>query len=267
MTHLPKKINRNSNHIDEFFGIWNEMEYDVLTESELEDFGVVMNNYARINKQFINIYSLKQKRVLYLSDNLGEVLGYDCSPEEYKKWSAFYWLRDLPIAQSMFFVQFSVFYKTTVQKLLEANKISNLTFYMHNFKLTPPNKEKQRLGLTCTVLDLDKSPFLDKILIINTNIDSLIKDKEAWWCNLSINNANFYSKHSEHSSFKPKHILSEKELAVLDLIEKGLKSKEIAEKLEISTATVDKHRNNMLEWTGAKDISSLIQLAKIGKIL
>lgn len=252
-----------NNHIEEFFEIWNEMPYDARNQTEIEEFSSLMDSYARINKQFINIYSLKQKKVLYMSDNLKEVLGYEHSKKDYEKKSALLWLRDLPISQSVFFVQMSVFYKNQIQKILEAGNISSFTFFLHNFKLKPFGSHTRHLGLACTVLDLDKSPYLDKILIMNTNVEPLIKDKNSWWCFLSANNDTFYSKHSETSGIKEKHLISSKALEVLNLLDQGEKTKEIADKLEISIATVEKHRNNLLELTGAKDISSLLQLAKM----
>jgi DNA-binding CsgD family transcriptional regulator len=51
------------------------------------------------------------------------------------------------------------------------------------------------------------------------------------------------------------------------MVEQGKESKEIAELLFLSPHTVDKHKKNMIERTGAKDSSSLIHLCKAGKII
>jgi len=52
--------------------------------------------------------------------------------------------------------------------------------------------------------------------------------------------------------------LSEREMEILKLIEKGLSSKEIAEKLFLSVLTINTHRGNILEKSGKASIAELI---------
>jgi DNA-binding CsgD family transcriptional regulator len=52
--------------------------------------------------------------------------------------------------------------------------------------------------------------------------------------------------------------LSEREMEIIKLVEKGMSSKQIAEKLFLSVFTVNTHRANMLEKTGKATISDLI---------
>ncbi len=54
------------------------------------------------------------------------------------------------------------------------------------------------------------------------------------------------------------HNLSDRELEIVRLIEKGLSSKQIAEKLFLSVYTVNTHRSNILEKSGKAQISDLI---------
>ncbi|MDR3712064.1 MAG: LuxR C-terminal-related transcriptional regulator [Puia sp.] len=58
-----------------------------------------------------------------------------------------------------------------------------------------------------------------------------------------------------------KEILSKREKEVLVHIMNGMQNREIAELLEISKGTVDKHRKNMLEKTGCKNSGELISRA------
>ncbi len=61
------------------------------------------------------------------------------------------------------------------------------------------------------------------------------------------------------------HILSVRELEIVRLIESGLGSKEIADKLFISMHTVNTHRSNILEKSGKSHISDLIyELKEMG---
>jgi hypothetical protein len=56
--------------------------------------------------------------------------------------------------------------------------------------------------------------------------------------------------------------LSEREMEIIKLVEKGMSSKQIAEKLFLSVFTVNTHRANMLEKTGKATISDLIYALK-----
>ncbi|MFY0602941.1 MAG: response regulator transcription factor [Flavobacteriaceae bacterium] len=64
---------------------------------------------------------------------------------------------------------------------------------------------------------------------------------------------------SNFKDHQPEIKLTEREVEVLRLISKGLTSKEIGEKLFISTNTVSIHRKNMMEKTGASNSQSLVK--------
>lgn len=56
----------------------------------------------------------------------------------------------------------------------------------------------------------------------------------------------------------PRPNITEREREVLDLLSRGLSSKEIAEQLFISPHTVEYHRRQMLRKTESKNIAELI---------
>lgn len=56
-------------------------------------------------------------------------------------------------------------------------------------------------------------------------------------------------------------VLSRREIEVLQLVCQQLKTEEIAEKLFISTKTVNGHRNNLLQKTGARNAAGLVTYA------
>ncbi len=59
----------------------------------------------------------------------------------------------------------------------------------------------------------------------------------------------------------PAEILSDRELEILELICKGMSNHEIGDRLFISKRTVDKHRANILEKTGARNTANLVMFA------
>jgi DNA-binding CsgD family transcriptional regulator len=228
----------------------------------------LMGQYAKLNNQFISIFNTKTQRVLFTSENYLDVMGYTCTNEQYKRWSVFYWMRDLPISQSWFFMQMTLFFKNTVQKLLkDAGEKKSITWYMHNFQLKPPGTFLHHISLTGTGLDLMPDGSMPIMLLIIKDIGNLIKENDTWWAEFRINETEKYVFHHEDKKFAKGSILSEREHQILALIKEGNETKVIANLLEISPHTVDKHRKNMLERTGAKDISNLIQICEIGKII
>lgn len=62
-------------------------------------------------------------------------------------------------------------------------------------------------------------------------------------------------------------IITRREKEVLDLIAEGLTNNEIAQKLFISSTTVDSHRKNLLSKFDAKNTAALIRIAAYFKII
>ena len=59
--------------------------------------------------------------------------------------------------------------------------------------------------------------------------------------------------------FSPSHeVLTRREKQVLELLLLGMSSRKIAEELNISRQTVDKHRKNMLKKTGIRSSAEMV---------
>ncbi|MBQ0120052.1 MAG: helix-turn-helix transcriptional regulator, partial [Bacteroidales bacterium] len=65
----------------------------------------------------------------------------------------------------------------------------------------------------------------------------------------------------------PRITLTAREIGVLDLLSRGLSSKDIAEKLFISSNTVEYHRKQLLRKTESKNVAQLIGYAFRKRIL
>lgn len=253
--------------LNQFFDLWNNVEFENEQEMNLSFFSKAVNKYAEMNNQYVNIYSFKQKKILALSNNHKEVLGYDVSAEDYITNGKYYFVRDLPVAQSSIFLQFSYLYISKIKSLLkQSENIDNIYMYFHNFQLKHKNFTRH-LGVYATVLNIHQTKDIDLVLIINKDIGHLVKDPNLWWCSLAVENQLYYSGHKDRLLVKEKHIFSKKEKDILTLLAKGKTNLEIIEQLNISSATLEKHRNNLLEWTGAKDISTLLQIINYGNLL
>lgn len=102
------------------------------------------------------------------------------------------------------------------------------------------------------------------------NINHLLKkDFRYYWIRISHgeNNEYVHTFHSQDKLYSTKDLLSGREKEILKLVAEDCDTKEIAERLFISTATVGNHRSNMIEKMGARDSTALVQLAKMAEIV
>lgn len=255
----------------DYVQMWQEMSPRVWDESistNYSELSKLLGQYAALNNQFVSIFNTKTQRVLYMSPNYSEVLGYTCTEEEYKRWSTLYWMRDLPLAQSWFFMQMTIFFKNTVQpKLRVAREKKSLTWYLHNFTLALPDQKLRHVGILGKGLELMPDGSMLVMMLIIKDVGTLIKENSPWWAEFFLNEEERFCFHEKEKRFQKGSILSLREREILQLIQQGENTRIIAEQLHISPHTVDKHRKNMIEFMGAKDMSSLVQLCENGKII
>jgi DNA-binding CsgD family transcriptional regulator len=102
------------------------------------------------------------------------------------------------------------------------------------------------------------------------NINHLLKkDFRHYWIRISHgeNSEHVHTFHSQDKLHSTKDLLSPREKEILKLVADDYDTKEIAERLFISPATVGNHRSNMIEKMGARDTTALVQLAKMTEII
>jgi DNA-binding CsgD family transcriptional regulator len=129
-------------------------------------------------------------------------------------------------------------------------------------------KIKNRFGkvsrLFVQTANLDEDEKRNPINLVNSiqDIAHLMKD-DFWWMRFSYGESPQKIKyyHSDIGKATDGDILSDREKDILRLIYEGIDSPEIANMLNITTATVHTHRRNMLNRTGMKDTTALVQIA------
>lgn len=141
--------------------------------------------------------------------------------------------------------------------------------------------EKEKINAKIIILSIheDEDYIVDVIsngaygyLLKNCNKNELLSaiegvaiGKKYYSSNVSIALANHYKEISERASNLKETKISEREYEVLKLIIQGLSNKEIADKLYVSTRTIDSHRYNIMKKLNAKNLAELIQrAAKLG---
>lgn len=112
--------------------------------------------------------------------------------------------------------------------------------------------------------------FMIKTAIISIDdISHLMKGNAYWGRSVfgELPKPQYCYIHSKENIHVFHDILSDREKEVLRNIARGLDSKEIAKLLFISPNTVDNHRRNMLNRTGSRDTTSLIQICRMCMII
>ena len=101
------------------------------------------------------------------------------------------------------------------------------------------------------------------------DITSMMKGDFYWFRAIFISSKRSYymTYRSDTQEISKKDILSIREKQILQCIVEGKETEEIAQALFISKTTINNHRQNMLNKLGARDTTSLIQLAKLTKLI
>lgn len=154
-------------------------------------------------------------------------------------------------------------------------------FLMDSIKEAPSEIKQNFVGYGCgmkhqrpsgkpfsTMLQLFGLEFSDKgfpllCFFVDQDIEHLTKETNQYLGRISFNNGEFVTTlYSKDMTLKKQDIFSVRELEVLKLLMKGNESKQIGEKLFISSNTVDNHRKNMIRKLDARDTTALVQLTK-----
>jgi DNA-binding CsgD family transcriptional regulator len=130
------------------------------------------------------------------------------------------------------------------------------TLFSSNFKIRNPQGSYSEL-LFQMYLYFSTVPYKSVFLVkVHTNIDWFKKRKYGYHYYVGNDFSNF--RYPDEELLMIGNPLSNRETEIVKLIEAGLNSDHIAEKLFLSVHTVNTHRRNILEKTGKTHISDVI---------
>lgn len=150
------------------------------------------------------------------------------------------------------------------EKYAQVNEINQIQF-SYNYKVKRKDGSKIWTLHLMTVIEADEqgNPLLTLVQLMD--ITHIKKDDKVDICISKRNEKGIYVPvylESYPNEMKTDNILSQRELEILTLISNGDSSKSIADKLNISVHTVNNHRKRMLEKTGCKNSSELINYGR-----
>jgi len=201
------------------------------------------------NDQYFQVFDLGQMKFLFTSKNIFHMLGVtaeDINPGHYTQ-------RIHPDDEERLGQARARVYKME-KEIFKGQKGSSLTSY--NLRIRNPAGVYNNL-LVQDYMFYSPIPYKAVFLIqVITNIDWFVFKKDNFHHYVGNDLSLFRFPDEELLKIGPG--LTYRELEIIRLIESGLGSKEIADKLFLSVHTVNKHRSNMLEKTGKSLVSDLI---------
>lgn len=125
-----------------------------------------------------------------------------------------------------------------------------------NLKLRNPEGGYSEVLFQC-YLFYSASPYKTVYLLeVHTNIDWFKSSKSKFHNHVGDDLS--YFRYPDEELLKEGNELSDREFEILKLIESGLSSEQVAEKLFLSLHTINTHRSNMLAKTGKASVPDLV---------
>ena len=208
-----------------------------------------LNDLLEENDQFITVADLSQIKFLFVSEGIREIIGVEPSqlnPAHFVEVSHPDDLSRLGLLRAQTFV--------VEKEVLETQKGSALVSFTIRLR-NPAGVYNNHL---CQAYFF-YSPGPHKavyLLQVISNVD-WFKMKKQCYHHYKGKDLSLF-KYPDEDLLKICPGLSERELEIVKLIEKGLSSKQIADKLFLSVFTVNTHRSNILEKSGKASVPDLI---------
>jgi hypothetical protein len=208
-----------------------------------------LNQLLEENDQFITVANLAEIKFLYVSEGIRQMIGVEptmLNPSHFVEVTHPDDLARLGILRAQTFV--------VEKEVLETNKGSALVSFTLRFR----NTAGAYFNCLCQAYFF-YSPIPPRgvyLLQVVSNVESFGVRKRGFH--------HYKGKDLSHFRFPDQALLdigpafSSRELEILKLIESGMSSKEIADKLFLSVHTVNTHRRNILDQCDQCNISNLI---------
>jgi DNA-binding CsgD family transcriptional regulator len=257
----------SSSRVNSFYKDW--VNFSTRNFSELKEH---KSNFELFNDpQFINLFKNAPSIVLvvnhaehkyeFFSENVKQILGFEA--EEFYKGNVEFGLSHIHPEHAIIFSEhlFPAMFNAIERYKDQDLKKLRLTY---NFKFKRKDGVYVWLSQHMSILEIDKekNPLLSMYFM--SDINALKKDSKLDFTVSVLDEKGYYIpvQISAFPEGTPLAITT-RELEILKLIGSGKSSQLIADELGISRHTVNTHRKNMLEKTGTKNTSELLNLSLV----
>lgn len=231
----------------------------LISPEKLTKFQQIAHGYSLIEQAIAVLSDLKSDKSYIYCGGVGQDLGLKNSPTAIESiWEKsiferihpddltrkhslelyfFHWIKTIPIEQRQ------DYYISSNMRIQDASNSYRLIHHRMFYSCNPSSGSVELALCLYNALPSNKEPSEELIINLKTGQTEI--------------------PHLEQSS----QLLTPREKEILSLIDKGYSSKEIASKLSISTNTVNRHRQNILEKLRVKNSHEASRVAKIMRMI
>jgi DNA-binding CsgD family transcriptional regulator len=248
-----------------FLKTWGEVYSDVppADASEYLKSTKIFDLMSNRKKTIFLLFDVKEFKILYCSDNFEKMTGHPTS--EIMTRNVGFFFEILKRKDILFFFEFTK-WLTSFNKSVPVEYLQEY-LQIQWFGMTVRKKDDTYIETLFKIDPFERhSNGLSRLCIITLeDVTSLVRKDASYWSRMEAGSSKkFYSSFFEDNPrFVMKDIISEREMEVLKLIAEGYDSKDIGDKLFLSTHTIDRHRKNMIARLGAKDSTALIEMCRM----
>ncbi len=214
-----------------------------------DPFILSLEEMMKNNNQFLSVFDMIRMKTEFVSQGSIQMLGIEpedltsyhfkeaTHPDDLKR-------HELALVK-MFKIAHELFVAKEGEMLLSSN------FRLRNFTGNYSNQLIQCYLFYC------QTPY-NTVYLINVNTDISWCKKIKHGFHFYVGNDLSYFKYPDEELLMMGNVFSDREFEIIRMIQEGLDSEQIAEKLFLSKHTVNTHRKNILNKTGKAHISELI---------
>ncbi|MGV3504586.1 MAG: LuxR C-terminal-related transcriptional regulator [Adhaeribacter sp.] len=248
----------------ELYQFWSQQPFggsqESLPETLAEDFEQALYLYAQ-DQQFVYVYDYQTARVVYVSRNLTQVLGY--SQEEFS--IEFLYSKIHPQDHD----QVLKISRATGDLVMQCKELAPLmAFLTVDFRLMHADGHYIKMQRQSTILKRDESGNVHFSVGIITDINHLNRsDKVSFDVSMPEYKEMLVQILESYEPGTAAGEFSVREKQVLRLMALGKNTRQIAQELSLSTFTVDTHRKNMKKKLMVRNTAGLISEAFKRKLI
>lgn len=257
--------------LPKIIAFWNDVFPNTIeSNAEITDFTrhFPMLKLAEQSRIFFTVLKTQNLHLEYYSKNTEDVLGIPLDVFEEKKINAFY---EVVAPEHLEGVMTSFKHAGLYYNALKNKKdVTENMIYRCGLKLNHPKKGQIKLFWRSQVFEmLNDFNNPQRILLMMQDVTHLIKG-DFFWFRAELKDGaetSYFTSRSDTEGCSKNDILSDREKEILTCFAEGKSPEEVSKQLFISKVTVNNHRQNMLNKMGAKDLTALIQLSKMMKMI
>lgn len=205
-----------------------------------------------VGDYYYYIFNVKDVTFEYISPEFTEVLGFETDTMTVSAFLMLIHPDDRP-----WFLNFEhkvvEFFSTLTSSQIPSYKIR------YDYRVRKSTGEYIRILQQVVTIGYQMDGSVIKTLGIHTDISHIKMDGRPIFSLIGMDGEPSFIDVDVERIFKPTEpLISRREKEILDLLMQGKQSREIADRLFISKATVDKHRNNILSKTNVSNTAELI---------